>query len=82
MRGRGEEGRRGGAHLVAGVGERRATATEWRAWATATEWTATGDGDGVEGDGDGAAPARRRRRRSLAAGDGALCGRGTFARVC
>jgi hypothetical protein len=28
---RGEEGRRG-AHLVAGVGERRATATEWRAW--------------------------------------------------
>jgi serine/threonine protein kinase len=28
---RGEEGRRG-AHLIAGVGERRATATEWRAW--------------------------------------------------
>jgi hypothetical protein len=37
----GEEGRRGGAHLVAGVRERRATATEWRAWATATEWTLT-----------------------------------------
>jgi hypothetical protein len=38
---RGEEGKRGGAHLVADVGERRATATKWRAWATATEWTAT-----------------------------------------
>jgi hypothetical protein len=37
---RGEEGRRGRAHLAAGVGERRVTATEWRAWVTVMEWTA------------------------------------------
>jgi hypothetical protein len=76
------KGRRGGAHLIASVGEQRATAMEWRAWATATEWTAMGDsdGDGVEGDGDGNGVATA--RRSLAAGDGALCGRGMFARTC
>jgi hypothetical protein len=75
---RGEEGRRGGAHLIARVGERRA---------------GDGDGVEGVGDGDGVDGGRRRRSGRRRRGSGAAtatsvwlratarCGRG-FARAC